>query len=549
MKKTALSILFSAAAICAASAQTVGDAFLLSENNYEGTARTIALGNAVTALGGDLGAVTINPAASAVARYSQITITPGLRMTTSTAQGIPPWENNSDLPYFQNKMRSSRTAFSLPNLGFTFNWDTGRQRGVKNMSFGFIANVTNSWNEDVYAKGTNDMTSYLGAMAFGAGGFSPEQLMDENAFNNGVPWNAAIGYYTGMINHIGNNGYIGATEVWYDDDSIEVPGTLNQSFGMLKSGSKSDYIFNFGMNISDFVYLGASLGITSASYSYSQYIKEEAVDYRDFENIMIDDKGNELVSYFDNMTYKSAYSLSSSGVYGKLGVIVTPVAGLRIGAAVQTPAVNNVKEWFRESGEIKLAGPDGGNYNESSPDGENAYTLISPFRANLGLAYTFGSLGLISADYEICNYGSMSYRSASYSDRDYLADLNNDIRRTYGTAQMLRLGAEVKPIQALAIRAGYGLATAPEAKEIAATLPLLYEQNISFGLGYSSKGSFFIDLAARCSFVNDLAVKLYDDYYGSFDNNGNFVPDDRISPSIRIHRMPWKFAMTLGWRF
>lgn len=318
---------------------------------------------------------------------------------------------------------------------------------------------------------------------------------------------------------------------------------------MLKNGSKSDYIFNFGMNISDFVYLGASLGITSASYSYSQYIKEAAVDYRDFENIMIDDKGKELVSYFDNMTYKSAYSLSSSGVYGKLGVIVTPLAGLRIGAAVQTPAVNNVKEWFRESGEIKLAGPDGGNYNESSPDGENAYTLISPFRANLGLAYTFGSLGLISADYEICNYGSMKYSSASYSDRDYIADLNSDIRRTYGTAQMLRLGAEIKPIQALAIRAGYGLATAPEAKEIAATLPLLYEQNVSFGLGYSSKGSFFIDLAARCSFVNDLAVKLYDDYYGSFDNNGNFVPDDRISPSICIHRMPWKFAMTLGWRF
>lgn len=52
--------------------QTAYDAQLFSENNYEGTARSVAMGNAFTALGGDLGGISINPAGSAVSPYSQL---------------------------------------------------------------------------------------------------------------------------------------------------------------------------------------------------------------------------------------------------------------------------------------------------------------------------------------------------------------------------------------------------------------------------------------------------------------------------------------------
>ena len=109
MKKTAITILM---ALVAASgyAQTAYSALMLSENDYEGTARTAAMGNAFTALGGDLGAVSINPASSAVATYSQFSITPGLSIFSSTASGVSPYENG-DLPYFERTMKSSRTKF------------------------------------------------------------------------------------------------------------------------------------------------------------------------------------------------------------------------------------------------------------------------------------------------------------------------------------------------------------------------------------------------------------------------------------------------------
>ena len=61
MRKTAITLLLMAAAT-GAYAQSAYDALNFSENIYEGSARTVAMGNAFTALGGDLGAVTINPA-------------------------------------------------------------------------------------------------------------------------------------------------------------------------------------------------------------------------------------------------------------------------------------------------------------------------------------------------------------------------------------------------------------------------------------------------------------------------------------------------------
>ena len=94
-----------------ASAQNAYDALNFSESNYEGTARSVAMGNAFTALGGDLGAVTINPAGSAVAGYSQMSITPGFTISTNTTQGVSPYDDGS-LPYFERKMRSNRSRFN-----------------------------------------------------------------------------------------------------------------------------------------------------------------------------------------------------------------------------------------------------------------------------------------------------------------------------------------------------------------------------------------------------------------------------------------------------
>ena len=115
----------------------------------------------------------------------------------------------------------------------------------------------------------------------------------------------------------------------------------------------------------------------------------------------------------------------------------------------------------------------------------------------------------------------------------------------------MRLGAEIKPFSALALRAGYGLTTAPEKKSVFGNdIPRVMNQHVSFGIGFSSKGSFFMDLAARYEFVNALHVNTYNDYIFSEDASGEtFVDVNDMAPVLHVKRNPWKAVMTLGWRF
>ena len=64
-------------------AQTAEDALNIAQEYYEGTARSMAMGNAFTALGGDLGGLAINPASSGVYRCSQFSFTPGFTTSRS----------------------------------------------------------------------------------------------------------------------------------------------------------------------------------------------------------------------------------------------------------------------------------------------------------------------------------------------------------------------------------------------------------------------------------------------------------------------------------
>ena len=534
------------AAVCG-HAQTAYDALLFSENNYEGTARTVAMGNAFTALGGDLGSVTINPAGSAVASYSQVTLTPGLTISASTTKGVSPYTDGS-LPYFEKEMRSSITRFSLPNLGVTFNFDTHRTSGLKNVSFGFLMNRSASWDDDVYASGTNNSTSFMGSMAYDAtvNGYFGADLGAKDAYDF-MPWKPVVGYQSGMISTFGgyDDQFVGASEVIYDNGEVGLGGPLAQSYGRTVRGDKDDYVINLGANISDFIYIGANLGFSSLDYGYDEYFKESAVDPSDFQIDMQRPDGSMYSMYFKDMSYRYSYSATGVGYYGKFGVIITPGFGFRLGAAIQTPTVNRINEEWQMSGETSYTDA-GYNAYAKSPYGSGTYTMVSPFRANFGLAYTLGQFAVISADYEMSDYGQMKYRTEGM-DRDYFEDVNNEIRECFGVSHIIRIGAEVKPFSGLAIRAGYRAATSPELYDSwGEKLPVSKTQNLSFGLGYSSKNSFFADLAVRKTIMPKEYFMPYADYM--FDADG-YVIESVYAPEVMISRNQWKVLLTFGWRF
>ena len=534
-------------------AQTAYSALMLSENDYVGTARTAAMGNAFTALGGDLGAVSINPAASATARHSQISVTPALSIFSSAASGVSPYENG-DLPYFQNITKSTRTNFNMPNASVSLYHETGRKSGIKSISASFTVNKTATYDQNVYASGTNSTTSFMGQMAYEASinGYNSADLGASNAFDY-MPWKSVIGYKTGMIDPYGDI-YVGATEKVYNDNTAFMNSPINQSYGRNISGGKFEYTFNMGMNISDFIFLGANLTIHSADYSYSEYFKESAVDPKDFEITYSDNNGiidPSLTKYFNKMKYNLNYSYSGIGVSAKFGVIVTPGAGLRLGAAIQTPSEMTVNEFWDESGETEFNGVGGGKYSSGSPYGENRWSFYTPMKANFGIAYTFGSFGLISADYELSDYGNLRYTRSDYTETETLVDINDEMRNCYGIEHQLRIGGEFKPLPFFAIRAGYNLNTSAEKAYWDGwdyvSIDRTFRHKASLGLGFSSRGSFFADIACTRSFIPDEYFMPYNDYV--FIPGTDEIDKNYYAPEILIKSSLWNVILTLGFRF
>lgn len=548
MRRTVITILLALAA-GGAFAQTMADAYQFSENNYEGTARTIAMGNAFTALGGDLGSVTINPAGSAVARYSQFTVTPSVYISVNNAVGAPMADGRPN--GFERQYRNTRISGGLPNIGLGINFDTHRKSGIRNWSLGFVVNVTDKYMDRAYTTGTTERT-YSEALALAAGGFNINDMLAKDGWDimGAQYWHYVVGAQSGMFGRIEDNvqdTFIGISEnLKMDGDKPELDpegnyqispgGPVNQKFSRNISGSKYDYAINFAMNFSDKVFIGANLGIQSLKYRHETLLTEISQDPYNFQTT------------FDELRFKNSYETSGVGVYGKFGIIVTPFGGLRLGAAVQTPTSLLLKDRYYMSGSTAFAEPTElyKNINVESPEGDFEYRLVSPLRFNAGVAYTLGKVGVISVDYEICDYSSMRYRSADSIDDDDFIGTNDDIKELMGQSHMLRAGLEIKPFSSFAIRAGYGLTTSPVMDYVKDDVKEYIEpksHRFSFGFGFDSGGSFFADLACSVR-LNKETMWAYGD-----EVSGQLYNKDFPLPVIENNRQIWMAAITLGLRF
>ncbi len=540
MRKFIFTITAFAAMVAAASAQTARDAFKFSENNYYGTARTIAMGNAFTALGGDLGSVTINPAASAVNSYSQLTITPNISIASARSwyDAMPGTAEGGFGPSYY----SSSTRFTIPNIGFVLNYDTGSKYGLKNVSVGFVANATSNFLDDVTSGGRNTSTTMAGSLASRMTGIPYDNLNSGSAYNT-IDWLYVTGFKSGMVAGFGSSDtdYIGVTEAKFDDGTIKLADAIDQKYGRQARGNKYDMALNLGLNYSDIFYVGANIGILSMDYSMNQYFKETAVDPNSFG---IEFDGG-ATTYFNSLRYRYAYDASAVGIYAKVGFILAPGGGFRFGAAIQTPTATLIREHYQHAGDTYFSNS-GYNASETSPRGEYEYRLRSPYRFNVGAAYT-GRYGLISVDYEMCDYSTMKFSESETNDNSAFDDVNSSIRSGFGPSHQLRIGAEFKPTPLLAVRAGYNLTTSADRYYNdygQKTTPKALRKAFSAGLGYDSGKSFYADFSVRDTVYPYEYIYPYDDYI--YDGSGNI---SAYTPEIRSKLKLWDVTLTLGFRF
>ncbi|MGD9327627.1 MAG: outer membrane protein transport protein [Cyclobacteriaceae bacterium] len=437
---------------------------LFSQTNYGGTARIRAIGEANTALGGDLSSITSNPAGLGFYNRSEISISPMMGFNSSSAT------------YLDASTSTSSSAFGLANAGVVLN--SKRPDNIpgawKGGTFGFSYNQQNDFNNKVIYQGTNIDNDYLDFVL---------DFANSNEAQQGDYYLVDLPYETYLTNDfsVDNNGDT-TYNVWDTFVEFASPDTpVDQQEIIETSGSIKKWGISYGGNVNDRFYFGFSLGVMSLRYKNEKTYSE--VRYPE--------------SILDNYTLYEKQDISGTGVNGTFGIVVRPINKLTIGVSYVTPTSftitdkyeTSMRSLWNESAQDFYGDDPGftGDQNSAKiPDDWN-YSLVTPMRLNTGLAFFFNKNGFISADVEWVDYSNIKLTF----DQGGLNDGNAEIQDKYRSVINYRLGGEFRTGD-FRIRAGYNYLNNPlkDTEEVNRA-----KSTYSAGFGYRKK-KFYIDLAA-----------------------------------------------------
>ena len=343
-----------------------------------------------------------------------------------------------------------------------------------------------------------------------------------------APWKSILAWNSYLLETLSGttDEFVAATENVYEDPDthinyFQIGGPLNQNFRQITTGYAQDFTINVGGNVSNKFFFGVNLTVQSIWYKHTEYYSESAQDQNNFDTSF---------KYFQHSLHQT---MDGIGYNIKAGIIYLPVAGLRIGASFSTPTWITMRDYSYESIEGQVYNKD---YSCESPENQYQYRMNSPFRWNVGVAYTFLKKAIVSVDYEGVNYSSTKFivsNTSSQSDYEYFTGENRSMSSDFRTVTNIRAGVELKVLPVLSLRGGYNFYDYAEkgyndSKHYA-----------SLGLGYASgQSGFFIDAAymQQCNYT-DSAYTLY--YYDT----------ESGVPIVNERNLGWKVLLTIGVRF
>lgn len=466
-------------------AQTEIDALRYSQNFITGTSRSVGLGGAIGAIGGDFTGLSINPASIGLYRSSEFSISTAFYWDNTTAD------------YLGNRITDDNFNFNLGNLGMVFYNSLGNETGWISTNFGIGYNRLNNFNQNIFMSGTNNNSSLLDNFVSFAGDQEPSSL---NSFYEGLAWE------TYMIDRYEDTGE------YFNDFNLDGYGQ-DQSREIRTNGFMGEYTFSFGANYNHRLYMGATIGIQRVRFDQTIITNEDDPD--------------DIILFTDGFTFEEYLSTRGTGYNLKIGAIARPLDFLRIGAAFHTPTFYNLNDEFETymEGRVDPEEELGGIYNASSGLNRYDYRLRTPLKIVGNAVITLGKVGLISFDYEYMDYSTADLDASDYN----FFDENSTIEELYDVAHNIRVGGEVRLGPAY-FRGGYAFYGSPFVTEE----PNVNSNRriISGGLGIRSSNVFF-----------DLS------YSHSIDEQSYYLYIPPVSNPAKLSSNMNSIQMTVGLRF
>ena len=413
-------------------AQTTQDVLAYSLEEVQGTARFQAMGGAFGALGGDLSAININPAGSAVFENSILTVTGGIYgrsntgtlsgMATSTSSGSAELNQVGGVFIFRNNggPRWQKLAFGI-NYDLVRNFDN-EFRVVGNSASGIDRYFLN------YAQGAplgplrvqNNETIVDAYLNIGSDlGFADQQ--------------AFLGFQAGFIDPVNP-----------DDDtntsyfSNAGYNSVAQDFSQLTTGYNSKFAMNISGQYNENLYLGASINLHTILYERLNYL---------------DERGYNSDSPIQASSFDTFLHTEGTGFSVNIGAIARVSQGIRLGLAYQSPTWYNLLDDFSQRANTDFfdKNPDVTNINFNVVNFYEAYTIKTPAKVTGSMALVFGKSGLISLDYDYQDFSKSGLRPES--DTNFASE-NDFISRNLGGVSSYRIGGEYR-LNQVSLRGGY----------------------------------------------------------------------------------------------
>jgi hypothetical protein len=485
-----------------AMSQTAGETILLSQNYAGGTARSVSMGGAFGALGGDISSLSINPAGIAVYHNggAELVFTPAFNYARSEILDAA-------------KFRNNHTKLLMNNAGYVYTWNRHNPKGIQNVNFGIAYNRLSDFNSNSYIGVSGATSSMLDGFVWWA-----------NGGESGIPEveNQLYPFYEGLAYDVYAIEYDEGTKSYYSDyeqAGYDMPYRRN----MRTRGGIGEYDVSFGINLNHNLYFGATLGLQDIYYEEYYLHREETQS-----------------TSLDYFVFTENYIISGSGINFKAGVIYRPIQILRVGFSIHTPTHMRLKP--------NLFTTMDANFNKSpAPDGESTvfdsevesdfrkFKINTPWRYNASAAIVLKSFGLVSFDAEYVDYSKNRFQSSADFDYEYE---NEIIGSDYRSIWNLRGGLEFR-LGPVSLRGGIGYYGNPLEKFDGVSDDYFKAtMNYAGGIGFRRR-NFFIDAAFSYMDFSKKTVKLYETY----DGLGliNVVTDSKLA----YHKM----LLTFGFKF
>jgi len=478
MKKLLLSLAVIVTAAGTTYAQTyTPDALKFSQSNFGSTARFKGMGGAQIGVGGDMSSLGGNPAGLGLFTKSEFSLTPEFNSMSGKAN------------YLTANTSSSKDNLNLNNLGVVFYSPSLRakgedtQTGVISTVFGLGYVRNNDFGAEFQYTGKNGENSIADFFSQRANRINivPDDL-DQGSITDMAYQGYIIGF--GPASQGATPDYFAQTEVPVDQRQVE-----------MRSGSTSELTAGGALNISNQVYIGASVGLVNVRYTNDSEFTEAGYNITEDSNY--------------SLSFRKNQETTGSGFNARLGVIVRPVENFRIGATLQTPTWLLIEDNTSFTLDSKIAtGTHSGNYTNNPDTYIFSYRLRTPLKGSLGASYVIGGRALISADVDYIDYSSIRFSTDQGNEPDVIATENNTVKANYKSAVNYRLGAEIKLDNAFSLRGGYGMNGSPIKEDNGYFDTKFY----SGGLGYRVN-NYFVDVTYQRAETNtELAPYELEDY-------------------------------------